>query len=174
MEEVLALIEKIIEEHKIINIRAQDLELVANDATMLVGLDQAKQDFMPGQLNQGAELKKLAESLEKLETGLRMHFEREEKALLTAVEEYADRSLVSTLHYLLREHNGIKKRFAHSDKDVAELMGGGLSRNVWEANAHDMRAHINHTRKLLEIHAQEEEKMLAALRKQLKAKLIKK
>ena len=174
MKEALALIEKIIEEHKIINIGARDLEHVANDAAMLVGLDQANQDFIPGQFNQGTGLEKLAESLEKLENGLQMHFEREEKALLNAAERYADRNLVSTLHYLLREHDGIKKRFAHSDKEVAELIGGRLSRNVWEANANDMRAHINHTRKLLEIHAREEEKMLAELRKQLKAGLIKK
>ncbi len=174
MEEALALIEKIIEEHKIINIRARDLELVANDAALLVGLDQAKQDFIPGQFNQGTGLKKLAESLEKLESGLRMHFEREETALLNAAERYADRNLMSTLHYLLREHDGIKKRLTHSDKEVAELIGGGLSRNVWEANANDMRTHINHTRKLLEIHARDEEKMLAALRKQLKAGLTKK
>jgi len=69
----------------------------------------------------------------------------------------------------LREHDDIRKRLAHSKKEVAELTSGGLSRHVWEARAYDMRAHISHTRKLLEIHAGGEEQMLTALRKQLKA-----
>ena len=169
MEDVLALIEQIIDEHRLIKQGANDLELVANDAGMLVGLDLAKEDFMPGLLDQGQGLKKLAESLEKLVNGLQIHFEREEKALLTAIERYADRTLVSALNSLLREHDDIRKRLAHSKKEVAELTSGGLSRHVWEARAHDMRAHISHTRKLLEIHAGGEEQMLTALRKQLKA-----
>ena len=42
MEEVLALIEKLIEEHKLIKQRAQTLEQIANDVSALVGLDEAK------------------------------------------------------------------------------------------------------------------------------------
>jgi len=173
MHDVLALIEKIIEEHKLITQRAQDLELAANDANMLVGLDQAKQDFMPGQFDQGQGLRKLTESLEKLDNGLQIHFEREEKALLAAVEKYADKSLMSTLHSLLSEHDDIRRRFAHSKKTVSELTSGELSRPVWEASAYDMRAHISRTWKLLKAHARGEEAMLMSLRKQLKARLVK-
>ena len=170
MEEVLALIEKLIEEHKLIKQRAQTLEQIANDVSALVGLDEAKEDFMPGKFDQRQGLQKMAESLERIDKGLQTHFEEEEKALLTAVEKHGGKSLVSALHFLLLEHDDLRKRFAHSKKHVAELTNGGLSRQVWEASAHDMRAHISHTRKLLEAHARGEEKLLRSLRKQLRGK----
>ena len=171
MEEVIVLIEKIIEEHKLITQRAQTLEQVADDVSALPGLDKAKEDFMPGRFDQRQGLQKLAESLEMIDKGLQAHFEREEKALLTAFEKHGGKMLVSALHSLLLEHEDLRGRFAHSKKHVTELTSGGLSRHVWEASAHDMRAHISHTRKLLEAHANSEHKLLMSLRSQLKKEM---
>jgi len=168
MEEALALIEKIIEEHKIIMQRAQTLERVANDAEVVIGFEKARDAFMPGRFEQKLGLQELQESLETIDKGLQEHFKREETGLLTAFERHGNKELASALHSLLLEHENLKNRLAHSRKHVAELVGGGLSRHLWEASAHDMRAYISHTRKLLEAHALIEEELLHKLRDQLR------
>jgi len=167
MEEALTLIEKILQEHKVIMQRAHTLEQTANDAEAISGLDKAKDIFMPGRFEQEQGLQKLQELLETINQGLQAHFNREETALLAAVEKYGDRELVSTLRSVFLEHKDLRDRLAHSMKHVTELRSGGLSRHLWEASAHDMRAHISHTRKLLEAHAEIEQELLHELRNQL-------
>ena len=168
MEDTIDLIDKIIEEHKIIKKRAQALEQAANDVGAIAGLDKAKEAFMPGRFEQKQELQKLQELLEIIDKGLQAHFNHEETGLLSAFEKHGDRKLVSALHSLLLEHEDLRHRFAHARNQVAELTKGGLSRQVWEANAHDMRAHISHTRKLLEAHAEIEQELFRTLRSELR------
>jgi hypothetical protein len=168
MEEALALIEKIIEEHKIIMQRAQTLERVANDAEAMIGFEKARDAFMPGRFEQKLGLQKMKALRDTIEKGLEAHFSYEERELLTVFEKHGDKELVTALHSLLLEHEDLRDRLARSKKHVAELVGGGLSRHLWEASAHDMRAHISHTRKLLEAHALIEEELLHKLRDQLR------
>ena len=167
MEETVALLNKIIEEHKTIIQKVQTLEQVANDTEAIVGLEKAKEAFMPGRFEQKQGLQKLQGLLETIEKGLQAHFNQEETGLLAAFEKHGGRKLVSALHSLLLEHEDLKQRFAHSGNLVAELSSGGLSRNVWEASAHDMRAYVSHTRKLLEAHARSEQKLLLTLKGEL-------
>jgi len=167
MKEALALIKKIIEEHKIIIRGVQTLEQVANDAEAIEGMEKAKEAFIPGRFEQKRGLQKLQEMLQTTEQGLQAHFNREETALLTAFEKHGDKELASDLHSLLLEHEDLRNRFAHAKQHVAELTSGGLSRHLWEASAHDMRAHISHTRKLLEAHAEIEQRLLQRLRSKL-------
>ena len=167
MTEALALVEKIIEEHQQITRGFQTLEQVANDTSAMRGLEAGSEVFMPGRFDQGQGLQKLAESLETIEQGLQAHFNREETSLPTAVETYGTEELVSALRSLLQAHENLRNRLVHSKKSVAELTGGGLSRHVWEASAHDMRAYLSHTRKLLEAHAMDEQKLLHKLRDRL-------
>ena len=162
--EALALVEKIIEEHRQITHGFQTLEQVANDVGAMQGLEAGSEAFMPGRFNQKQGLEKLAESLETIEQGLQAHFNREEMSLPAAVETYGTEELVSALRSLLLVHENLRNRLAHSKKSIAELTGGGLSRHVWEASAHGMRAYLSHTRKLLEAHAMSEEKLLHKLR----------
>ena len=168
MNEVLAMIERLVEEHKLIRKETQTIERIANDASALKTLEEAKGGFMPGKPEHVEGLKILAESLEKIEKGLHIHFDWEEKAVLSTVDKEGGKQVKTAFQSLLEEHDDLRKRFARAKQHVEELTGGDLSRHVWEANAHDMRAHISHTRKLLEIHAQGEEKLFASLRKQLK------
>lgn len=167
MDEVIIIIDKILEEHKTIMQRMQSLEQVANDAEAMAGLDKAKEVFMPGRLEQKGSLKKLQELQEKVEQGLYAHFNWEETALMSAVEKHGEKKIVSALQTLLLEHKDLRNRIVHSKKHVADLLGGGLSRTLWEATAHDMRAHISHTRKLLEAHAAIEQELLQELRDEL-------
>ncbi|MFC1903978.1 hypothetical protein ACFLXJ_01375 [Chloroflexota bacterium] len=167
MEEALAAIEKIIEQHKAIIQRVQTLEQVANDAEAMAGFEKAKDAFMPGRLEQKQGLKDMQELLDKVEKGLEAHFSYEEKGLLGVFEKHGDKELVTALRSLLLEHEDLRNRLAHSKRHVAELIGGELSRHLWEASAHDVRAHMSHTRKLLEAHASIEEELLHKLRNQL-------
>ena len=169
MVEILSLIDELIEEHKSILQRVQTAVQVANDASAILELDRAKDDFVPGRFSdQQQSLQDLQESLEIIEKGLQAHFEREETALLTAFENHGGQTLVSALHSLLLEHENLRNRFAHAQKHVAELTSGNLSRHAWEASAHDMRAHLNHTLKLIEAHAHSEKQLFHKLSAELR------
>ncbi len=170
MEEALALIERIIEEHKVILRGVKNLEKVANDAEAMAGLEISKETFMPGRLEQKQSLQKMSEVLETIEKGIRAHFHFEETGLLSAIEKHGDSKLVSALNSLLPEHADLRQRLEHSRNHISELIDGGLSRHMWEASAHDMRAHISHTRKLLQGHVAGELPLLMALRKRLEGK----
>jgi hypothetical protein len=164
MEEILALIDNLIDEHRVIAKDAQSLEQLANDASILVDLEEARDTFVPGRLDQKQSLQKLQELLEKIAQGLQAHFNREESGLLAAFEKHGDRKLVTTLNSLLLEHEDLRNRLAHAKDHVAELVSGGLARHQWEASANDMRAHLSHTRKLLEAHAAIENELFVAMR----------
>ena len=168
MEEALAVIEQIIEEHEVIKQRFQAAERVANDAEALAGFDKAKEAFMPGRLAQQPGLQELQASLAKIEQGLHSHFQLEETRLPDIVGKYGDEENKSDLSSLLLEHRDLNNRLAHSKKHVVELIEGGLSRHLWEASAHDMRAYFSHTRKLLEAHAEIEWELLQKLLNRLK------
>ena len=167
-EEVLALIEQIIKEHKAIMEGVQTLEQVASDTGAITGLEIAKGTFMPGRFDEKEGLRKLQAQLETIATGIQEHFDSEETRLLAAFEKYGDERLVSALHSLLLEHEDIRNRFANSRNQVSELINGNLSRHIWEASAHDMRAHITHTRRLLGTHAGFEHELLMTLQKELR------
>lgn len=168
MDEAIALIDKIISEHKVILKEAQTSEQLANDATALAELAGAKEVFMPGRFDQGQSLQKCQESLEKIGKMLQGHFGREETGLLATFEKHGDRKLVTALTTLLTEHKSLTKRLGDSKDQVAQLMSGGMARHRWEASAHDMRAHLSHTWKLLEAHASLENDLLVRLRRHLK------
>ncbi len=170
MKETVALIDKLINEHKVIVKDASSLEQLANDASALVELEEAKDNFVPGRFDQKLSLQKLQESLEAIDKVLKGHFNREETGLLAAFEKHGDRKLVTTLTSLLLEHEDLRNRLAHAREHVAELVGGGLARHQWEASANDMRAHLSHTRKLLEAHADIENELFVELRRHLKGK----
>jgi hypothetical protein len=165
--EVLALIEKIIEEHRQILQEFQVSEQAANDAVAMRGLGKGKDAFMPGRLDQKQGLGQLSDLLNTIEKGLDAHFQREENSLPAAVMEYGSAQLVSDVRDLLQTHKELRRRLIQSKADVAELVGGGRSRHMWEASAHDMRAHLTHTRKLLEEHAMDEQQLLHKLRGRL-------
>ena len=164
MKEVLALIEQIIEEHKVFIQQIKGLEQAANDASVIVHLEKVKKEFVPGRLGQKEELKNLSESLGIIDKGIRTHFHREETRLVDAAEKYGGKELASALRSLLVQHNDLINRLDNTAKHLADLTGGGLSHFVWEASAHDMQAYIAHTRQLLEVHASNEQGILYRLR----------
>jgi hypothetical protein len=169
MEEALALLDQLIEEHKQIRQRIQTTEQVANDTVAILELDKAKEDFMPGRFsNQKQDLQNLLVSLETVEKGLQAHFGREENRLLVILQKHGGERLTSGLRILFLEHGELQNRIAESKKEVAELAASGLSREVGEGKAWGIRVYISHTRKLIEVHAQSEEELFHKLRAELK------
>ncbi len=167
MEEALDLIEKIIGEHGTIVQNVQILERMANDTEAIGALEKVQEAFKPGRLEEKQELQKLQGVLQTLVQRLQAHFNREETGLLAAFEKNGDKKLTSAFTTLLIEHEDLRNRLARSKRHVAELIDGGLSRQVWEARVLDMQAHISRTRQLLEAHAEIEQELLQELRKGL-------
>lgn len=168
MDETLGLIDQLIAEHKVITEKTRSLEKAANDASLLSNLKQAGDTFVPGDLSQNENLKKLEGMLKTIDTWLEEHFNREEAALLPAVKKYGDEKLVTSLNSLLFEHSDLRDRMLHSRKRVDELLGGSLDQVRRDASARDLRVHLNHSRNLLETHAARENHFFAELRRHLK------
>jgi hypothetical protein len=168
MEDALATIERVIAEHKAIRKDFYNLEQVANDAQAMKSFEAAKEAFMPGRLDHRQGLSQLANALTAIESGLHRHFHFEETSLPTVVDMHGNEELKSSLRSILLEHIDLRNRLAHSRKHAEELVDGSMARHRWEASAHDMRAYISHTRKLLEAHAEIEQELLHELRSRLK------
>ncbi|MFC2057053.1 hemerythrin domain-containing protein [Chloroflexota bacterium] len=164
MEEVIAIIDKIIEEHNTIFQEFQTLEQMANDAEAIIELDKAKEKFMPGRFGAKEGLKEFEILLDKIDQGIQAHFDREEGVLFTAFEKSGDRNLVSSLHSLLTEHKTLTDRLVNSKQDVEKLTSGNLSRDIWESTGYDMRAYLTHTRTLFQEHARMEQELFCKLR----------
>ena len=166
-EEILALIEQIIKEHRVMMEGIITLEHAANDASAITGLETAKGSFMPGRFDEKESLQKMQAQMEIVENVIYAHFNNEETRLVDAFKNYGDKNLVFALQNLLLDHEEIRNRFATSRNQVSELINGDLSRQIWEASAHDLRAHITHTRWLLGTHAGSEYELLMVLKRKL-------
>ncbi len=167
MEDAIALIDKIIEEHKTISQNLQKFEQVVNDAEAITAFDKAKELFMPGRLDDKQGLQAFAQLLDTITEGMHGHFNREEGALMNVFEQHGDKKLATDLHSLLLEHENLRYRLAHTKQDVTTLQTGNLSRQIWQARAYDMRPYITYTRKLFEAHAVLEQNLLHTLRSEL-------
>jgi len=170
MENLAALIDRIIEEHRVILDNARNLEGVANDAGALKSIQSGKEAFMPGRGNSPEGLRKLESQRGKLEIGLLAHFDREETLLLQGFRDYGDEKIFKSLETILNEHTVIRERLMELKGLVAELIAEPQSRHVWEAKAYDMRAHISNLYNLVKIHAAAEQQILHSVRKQISSK----
>jgi hypothetical protein len=168
MEDALTTIERVIAEHKTIRQGFHKLEQMANDAEAMTGFEEAKEAFMPGRLNQGQGLRELEDTLQAIEDGLQRHFHFEETSLPSVVDRHGNEEQKASLRSIFLEHIDLRNRLAHAKKHVADLASEGMARHRWEASAHDMRAYISHTRKLLEAHAEIEQELLHEMRDRLK------
>tara|TARA_Y100000310_G_C19960225_1_gene480879 strand:- start:50 stop:301 length:252 start_codon:yes stop_codon:yes gene_type:complete len=77
-EEVIAIIDRIIEEHKTLSQRLQDFEQVPNGAEALTGFAKASELFAPGRFEEGEGLKAFKQLLDTITEGIHAHFGREE------------------------------------------------------------------------------------------------
>ena len=169
--EALGLIEKIIEEHRIILGGIRDFSQHTNDMVAIRGLGQAQEDFVPGRLeDQKQSLDSWQESLLAIDSGIQAHFHREETALVVAVAEYGDNDLASALRHWLTDHEDLRERMSRMKQDVAGLVIDASAQEIWQGKAWGIRVYMTHTGKLLKVHAHGEQKMMVKLRNLLEAK----
>jgi hypothetical protein len=83
------------------------------------------------------------------------------------VIKYGDSKFANSLDSLLFEHSDLRDRLLHSRMHIDELLGGSLDQVRRDASVRDLRVHLNHSRKLLETHAAQENHFLAELRRYL-------
>ncbi len=168
MNDTLRLIDQLIAEHKAVGEKTQSLEKAANDVRLLSDLKQARDTFLEGDIAGRDDLKKLEALFNEMDTWLDKHFKREETILQPAVRHYGNEKFVASLNSLLFEHTDLRDRLLHSRKRVDELLGGSLDQARRDAAVRDLRVYINHSRRLLETHAAQENHFLTEFRKHLK------
>jgi iron-sulfur cluster repair protein YtfE (RIC family) len=168
MADILAIIDQIIEEHKVILAEFESLEKVSNDATAMLALARGQDHFMPGRPSPREGLKKLEEVRQKVTEGLEAHFVREETALLNAFQEYGRSDLVSALKSLLTAHIELRSELGLLKTHMAELLNETLSRNLWEASGYEIKARITQIHKTIAEHAGEEQILLRKAQKDIR------
>jgi hemerythrin-like domain-containing protein len=167
MDETIRLIDELIAEHKTVSEKTQSLEKAVNDIRLVSGLKEAGETFVRGGISQDEDLKNLAQIVNILASWLEKHFNREETILRPAVIKYGDSKFANSLDSLLFEHSDLRDRLLHSRMHIDELLGGSLDQVRRDASVRDLRVHLNHSRKLLETHAAQENHFLAELRRYL-------
>jgi iron-sulfur cluster repair protein YtfE (RIC family) len=168
MNDNLRTIDRLSAAHKEKAQKVETLEKAVNDATLISELDTAKDKFVPGRFDQGKSLQLFEDTLENIRDWMSRHFDEEESLLLKSVEQYGDRKLISALNSLLLEHAALRSRLVQAKEHVIELKSGSLSHHRWNASANDLRAHISHTRKLMEAHMLMENQLFSELRRHFK------
>jgi hypothetical protein len=166
MEEIAAIVERIIAEHKIILADFKSLETVANDASGIKAMEKGKEAFMPGRQNPKENLNQLENIRIKMDKGLRDHFNWEEVTLLDAFNEYKAVSLIPTLKTLLSEHEDIREGLGELKGLIEELRTEQLSFQLWNTKGYDMRAFMSNLQKKVQTHAANEQKLLKELLKE--------
>lgn len=163
----IELIDRLISEHHSGNEWTAELQQYANDAVLLKELDEAQESFMPGRLDQKEGLKRLDSLMQEIKEFLHKHFNHEETVLLEAVEELNDLELLNAFHLLLNEHSYLKTRLERVQELIDDLKTGNLNRQHWDSSANDLKAYLNHTRKLMAVHAASETTLFIELRRHL-------
>jgi hemerythrin-like domain-containing protein len=170
MPELLTLVELLIAEHKTLKEKFGTLENAMNDARLITDISHTLDSFNPNSPDIAVDLYNVTAKLENISSWLEKHFSREETVLRPAVETYGDNEILSSLNRLVFEHADLRYRIEHSKKRVAELLGGKLDKNLWQATAEDVRVYLDHTITLFGSHAEAENKLLNSVRKSIKKK----
>ena len=164
MLDKLAIINRVIAEHQTIG---QHVKLVGDsvsDEEALKSLEGTRSDWIPGRLEAVSEKqKRLQQTMNALDEGLRRHFAFEEKALPPLLGELLIQSLIL-------EHREIKEKIDEAKSTAADTKLEGLSRDELlseEAHMQHIVANIGH---LVEEHAAREEAVLAMVKRALEEK----
>lgn len=168
--ELLKLIDELIAEHKDVKEQTHLMENVSSDIVLLSELKKAGQTHISDKIDETKNLEKLEEMLVAIDIWVKRHFSREEYILTMKIKDRVNGKIIESLNSLMFEHSDLRSRLEHSKIRVNELISGYLEPNVWEATAKDITAYLNHTCKLLETHAEMENKLFLQIRKTLKNK----
>jgi len=164
MENYLATIRKVIEEHQTIREHVKLVGDSVSDREALTSLERARADWIPGRLEILAEgQKKLQQVLSSLDEGLKNHFAFEGTALRPLLGELFMRAL-------LLEHREIEREIDKAKSMVAKAKLEGLNREELLSKESQMQQMINSICLLVEEHATKEEAILDMIKRALEDK----
>ena len=164
MEDHLAIIKRVIEEHQIIRGHIKLVGDSISDREALTTLEKARADWMPGRPELLVETqKKLQQSISFLDEGLRSHFVYEEKVLPPLLGELFMRAI-------LLDHQQIKKGIDEAKSIVGNIKLEGLSREELLSRESHIQEMINSICQQVEEHATREEIILEMLQRALEEK----
>ncbi len=160
--EILAIIDRIIAEHRTIRERLESIDRVANDGEAMARIRETEHAFAPETPNDG--LIHLQTLFTTLNQGLRAHFMFEETYLLNAFEQSGSSDLSQALRILLLQHNDLRDRLAQAHLDLDNLALTEMDPKIWAQKGLDMRVHLSYTHQAIAKHAASEEVLLRTLR----------
>lgn len=161
MQDKLAVIKRIIDEHQTIKEHVKLVGDSVSDQEALAALQKAHADFIPGRLEVVSEKqKKLQQTISALDEGLKNHFTFEEKVLPPLLGKLVMQALVL-------EHGEIKNEIDEAKSVVADTKLEGLSREELLSKESHMQQMIDSICQLVEEHAAKEEAILNMVQRAL-------
>ena len=167
MQDKLATIKRIIDEHQTIKRHVKLVGDTLTDREALASLQEARADFIPGRPSAVAEMQqKLQQTVASLEEGLKNHFGFEEKALPPLLGEILTQALIL-------EHREIKKEIDKAKATVAGIKLAGLNREDLLEQESFIHQAIDSICQLVEEHSIREELVLEMIRRALEEASVK-
>ncbi len=167
MADILPLVDRLIDEHKVIREKAKFLENAANDTRFISDIAKAGDSVVPGKTDQVERLKTLVGMLQSIVDMVEKHFQYEETVLLQAMESHGDIELVKSLNKLLAEHSDLRERLKRAKNRVAELSNVSLHRAAFDIAELEMLTSLNYTRAVFQKHATRENKLFSTIRRKI-------
>jgi hemerythrin len=164
MQDKLAIIKRVIDEHQTIRKHIKLVGDSVSDQEALTTLQKAHADFIPGRLEVTAEKQsKLQQAMSFLKEGLKNHFAFEEKALPPLLGELLTQALVL-------EHREITEEINEAISTVANTRLEGISREELLSTESHIQQMIDSICQLVEEHATKEEAILEMLSRAVEEK----
>jgi len=161
MSDELAVINKVIEEHRAIKRHVKLAGDSVSDIEALFDLRKAHAAWSQSSLETLSEkLRQLQQAISFLDEGLRNHFSFEEKALPPLLGELLTRALVL-------QHREIRAEMDKAKKMVTDSKLEGLSQEELLSQRSQMQQRISHICQVVEEHAASEETILKMMREAL-------
>ena len=162
MLDSLAIINRILEEHQTIRGHIKLVGDSVSDEEALSSLEKARADWIPGRPEILSEKKKkLQQTINALDEGLKNHFAYEEKTLPPLLGKLLMRSL-------LLEHQAIKKEIDEAKSAVAGIKLEGLERDRLLSEEARMQQMVDDICQLVGEHAIKEDTVLTMVQMALK------
>jgi len=164
MEDYLAIISRVIEEHQAIRGHIKLVGDSVSDREALTNLESASADWVPGQPELLVQRqKKLQQALSSLDEGLKNHFAFEGEALPTLLGE-------PLMQALVLEHREIMDEISEAKSMIAGAKLESLNREELLSKESTIQQAINSIYFLVEEHATKEEAMLEMIKRALEDK----
>jgi len=161
MKDNLAIINKVIEEHRAIRGHVKLVGDSVSDIEALFSLRKAHSAWSQSSLEMLSEKQRqLQQAMSFLDEGLKNHFSFEEKALPPLLGELLMRALVL-------QHREIRAEMGKAKTMVADTELGGLSRQELLSKRSQIQQRISHICQVVEEHAASEETILKMMREAL-------